>query len=134
MSEMVYMPTFRDYAEILDEGVSGGYHYVIVSYGSHPCAYVKIPEGHPCYGLDYMKIFVTCHGGLTFSHMGLQVLGEERRPGFWIGWDYSHAGDHLEMPNLVLSGKKWTLAEIKAEVERVTWQLAGHAGGAMLDD
>ncbi|MCM1315092.1 MAG: hypothetical protein NC205_09600 [Prevotella sp.] len=44
MKEMVYMN--KPIAEILDSGVHDGYEYAIVSRGLHPCAYVKLPEGH----------------------------------------------------------------------------------------
>lgn len=134
MSDNIYIANADNYAEIIDEGTCEGYHYVIVSYGSHPCAYVKIPEGHPCYGLDYGKIFISCHGGLTFSSMGLYLRGKELRPGYWIGWDYAHFGDHVELPGIERGGKRWTIPEIRTEVEHVVWQLAGHAGGAMPDE
>ena len=67
MKEMVYISDPNADREILDEGYVHGYHYCIVSLGSHPCAYVEIPKDHPCYGLDYGKIKVSCHGGLTYS-------------------------------------------------------------------
>ena len=39
MSEMVY--SNRRITEVLLEGEYLGYKWVIVSYGTHPCAYVK---------------------------------------------------------------------------------------------
>ena len=69
MKEMVYSSDPNADREILDEGYAHGYHYCIVSLGSHPCAYVEIPKGHPYYGLDYEKIKVSCHGGLTYSDL-----------------------------------------------------------------
>lgn len=58
MKEMAYSSDPNADREILDEGYVHGYHYCIVSLGSHPCAYVEIPKDHPCYGLNYEKIKV----------------------------------------------------------------------------
>lgn len=51
MKEMIYknyMENGQEVIEILDEGVYKGFHYVIVSYGTHPCAYVEIPGDISC--------------------------------------------------------------------------------------
>lgn len=82
MKEMVYISDPNADREILDEGYVHGYHYCIVSFGSHPCAYVEIPKDHPCYGLNYEKIKVNCHGGLTYSEKGIGPLFPDA---FWIG-------------------------------------------------
>ena len=74
MKEMVYSSDPNADREILAEGYFHGYHYCIVSLGSHPCAYVEIPKSHPCYGLNYEKIKVSCHGGLTYSEKGIGPL------------------------------------------------------------
>jgi hypothetical protein len=42
MSEMVY--SNRRITEVLLEGEYLGYEWVIASYGTHPCAYVKLPN------------------------------------------------------------------------------------------
>ena len=44
MKEMAYSSDPNADREILDEGYVHGYHYCIVSLGSHPCAYVEIPK------------------------------------------------------------------------------------------
>lgn len=116
MKEMVYISDPNADREILDEGYVHGYHYCIVSLGSHPCAYVEIPKDHPCYGLNYEKIKVSCHGGLTYSEKGIGPLFPDA---FWIGWDYMHFGDRIEMPSYGARGKTWTTREILTEVE--TW-------------
>lgn len=44
MKPMIYKATRE--IEILDEGVINNFHYCIVSYGTHPCAYIELPETH----------------------------------------------------------------------------------------
>lgn len=107
------------------ESIDGGYHYCIVSLGSHPCAYVEIPKDHPCYGLNYEKIKVSCHGGLTYSEKGIGPLFPDA---FWIGWDYMHFGDRIELLSYGARGKTWTTREILTEVENVVYQLSGIGG------
>ncbi len=125
MKEMVYEANLHP-AEILDCGKLYGLEYKIVSYGTHPCAYVCVPVGHPYYNLGYDNIDIDCHGGLTYSCM------EEDK--YWIGWDYAHFEDYFGVNLLYESipalkefandfGKKWTTAEILAEVEDVCKQL-----------
>lgn len=48
MEEMEYKTSFSfNEMEILDESSYNGYDYYIVSYGSHPCAYVALTDKHP---------------------------------------------------------------------------------------
>ncbi|SLF32685.1 Uncharacterised protein [Mycobacteroides abscessus subsp. bolletii] len=47
--------------------------------------YVRVPEGHPWFGLDYEAIDVEVHGGLTYGAVGIA--------GHWIGFDTLHGGD-----------------------------------------
>ena len=117
--------------DILDEGRIYGYRYCIVSLGTHPCAYVEIPEGHLCYGLNYEKIYINCHGGLTYSKKGIGERDSVLYPdAFWIGWDYAHFGDRAEFPGYSCPGKTWTTEEILKEVDRVVYQLAGIGGAS----
>lgn len=125
MKEMVYINGYNADPEILDEGYVHGYHYCIVSRGSHPCAYVEIPKDHPCYGLNYEKIEVSCHGGLTYSEKGIGPLFPDA---FWIGWDYMHFGDRIELPSHGIKGKTWTTREMLVDVENVVYQLSGIGG------
>ncbi len=125
MKEMVYNSNSTE-REILDEGYIHGYHYCIVSLGSHPCAYVEIPKDIRAMGLDYEKIKVSCHGGLTYSEKGIGSLFPNA---FWIGWDYAHFGDRIELPSYRAKGKAWTTREILADVENVVYQFSGIAGG-----
>lgn len=108
----------------------------------HLCAYVRIPETHEFYGKHYDNIPIECHGGLTFSEftdfaplkkpvydstfIGSIWSGkwiEEKIPkGYWIGWDYAHAGDWMPLMQNE-NGKKWTPDEAVLEAKQVIEQL-----------
>lgn len=129
MKPMIYKskPEF----DVLDEGICDGYHYIIVSYGTHPCAYVEIPESHKYYGCEYINFpDINCHGGLTYSSKGFVREIEESgeiftRDGYYIGWDYNHYGDYSVSMALfgMLGEKRWTTEEIFKEVVSVIKQL-----------
>ena len=57
MKEMVYSKT--RIVEVLDRGTYKDYDYVILSLGTHPCAYVRIPEHHPYYSEDYNNLYIS---------------------------------------------------------------------------
>ena len=109
MKEMIYKedPSY----EILDQGKYNGRKYYIISYGSHPCAYVENIEGYD--GYDEIEE-ISVHGGVTFN-------GTKENTHV-IGWDYAHCCDYVGyLPNS--DGKKWTTSEIKEEVFKVIDQL-----------
>lgn len=113
------------FIDMLDEGVYKGFHYAIVSFGTHPCAYVQIPEGHKLYNVsDEDKLIdIDCHGGITHvSTTGLiKPSNENHRDGHWIGWDYA---GYLPVDFTMTNGlKKWTTKEILEEVKDVIEQL-----------
>ena len=119
MKEMIYQAN-RIY-EILGDGVYKGWHYKIINYGTHPCAYVEIPQEHGLYGVDYIDINIDCHGGLTYSKF-------DEDGNYYIGWDYAHYGDYagyeMMFPEICrINGKKWTTEEIFEEVKQVINQL-----------
>jgi len=67
--------------------------------------YVRIVEGHPFYGMEYMDIPVSVHGGLTFS----QDIPEDDRhfpKGYWVGFDTAHYGDNSDT---------WTISAVSDE-------------------
>lgn len=119
--------------EILDEGkfysyaLDEYYYYFILSYFTHPCAYVKIPINHPFYKKSYDKIPIDCHGGLTYSKDCLLQGTPDEQSGWWIGWDYAHYNDyapyHSEAEATIMGLHKWTTAEIFEEVREVIGQL-----------
>lgn len=57
--------------------------------------YIRIPEGHPWYGLGYDecdKLDPDVHGGITYNQEGLSTPSGNL-PGWWLGFDTAHAGD-----------------------------------------
>ena len=124
MKEMIYSP--KREREILVHDVFDGVEFYIVSLGSHPCAYVRVPE--KCRQIVESEIEhfdLNCHGGITYVGDGNLPWG--KFPGFWIGWDYAHAGDYTALPEGYPEddGHKWTTTEILNEIkEFVTEMLA----------
>jgi hypothetical protein len=118
---------------LLAEGRHLGFHWVILSYGTHPCAYVQIRnKEHPCYHKQYDDMEIEdlkLYGCLSYSRRYL-IIPEPNDPtkqerdenGWWIGWDYArgndYCGDHSNP-----DGKKWSTLEIVEEVMSVIIQL-----------
>lgn len=134
MKEMVYLNVMEPSNDILYEGDYLGFHFIIVSYGIHPCAYVEIPKDHKWFGKDYDEKEledIVCHGGLTYADNLDHVLGKEQAKDRWfIGWDYAHAGDYegyyLDSRfnfSPFKKDKKWTTEEIYEEVKNVIKQI-----------
>lgn len=74
---------------ILNKGVHLGYEWV-VSHNNrqHRCGYVRIPKGHPFYGIDTCDTYdITVHGGITFS------VSDEDKYWWWLGFDCNHYSD-----------------------------------------
>ena len=126
MKQMVY--TADRNREIVDMGEYKGFTYAIISLGWHPCAYVKIPESHKYFNVDYNDLpMIDCHGGITYSESYLAVADDKDLDGWWIGWDYSHymdfSGRFLRPNNFIMEGKKYSTAEILSDVFKVIEQL-----------
>ena len=90
---MVY--TSEHKREVLDTGYFHGFFYYILNLGTHPTAYIRIPENHSCYKKDYVEIDIDVHGGLTYANNYLCVENNTELEGWFIGWDYGHAGDYM---------------------------------------
>ena len=58
--------------------------------------YVRIPEGHVYYGMDYDEIQYSVHGGVTFSEVIKENDSQNWPKGHWIGFDTAHTGDTEE--------------------------------------
>ena len=122
MKEMIYTTNHRN-RDILDEGSFYGYDYYILSLGSHPTAYVRIPENHKFYNIkNYDDIPIQCHGGLTFMEDYLKIFNNHEVSGRFIGWDYAHIGDYSAYVGDETE-KKWTTQEIQDDVKSVCKQL-----------
>lgn len=128
MEEMIYNGVRE--RKILEENTYKEYKYEVVSYGTHPCAYIEIPKGHPMFMKEYDdKIFeeIWCHGGLTYSD-----FKEKSNKEIWkIGWDYAHYNDYTHynaefgIIETLGMGKKWTTKEIVEECRSVIDQIRG---------
>ena len=121
--EMVYKNSLHA-PELLAAGAYKHFLYAVTSMGSHPCAYVQIPESHPLYmaETDVIETSVVCHGGITYTGDRAVGLNDQIPDGFWIGWDYAHYGDYLGFA-IGFSGRRWTTEEIEAECKAVIDQL-----------
>lgn len=113
--------------DVLCEGKYFGFHFVIVSYGTHPCAYVEMTDTQWNF-LDYdvLEDKINCHGGLTFA--GDLTHIREDLTGWFFGWDYAHAGDYMGYDILFnfksrYEDKKWTTEEILEDVFNVIEQI-----------
>ena len=124
---------------LLAEGRHLGYHYVIISYMTHPCCYVEItnPE-HPYYKKQYDDIDIQTGGTISYSRRYLKIPDEngnitQHNGGWWIGWDYMRTGYHnfnipeeemSDIEKAIADRHKWTTEELIEECESVIYQLA----------
>lgn len=133
--EMEYTKDRLDSPVLLAEGRHLGYHWVILSFGTHPCAYVQITnEEHPYYLKQYdnEKVDISVHGGLTYSRRYLKIPDEDGKiaqynGGWWLGWDYAHGGDYIgyyDNNEVFKNEKRWTTNAILEDVYSVIYQLA----------
>lgn len=121
--EMIYSKKQR--IELLASGICFEYKYYVLSLGTHPTAYVEIPQNSKNYKKNYDDIDILVHGGLTYSKKYLNFENQTLE-GWFIGWDYAHYGDYVgALGDLIKdNGKKWTTKEIIADVFSVCKQLA----------
>lgn len=127
MNEMKYINE-RDLV-ILDQGNYQDFDYVILSLGTHPTAYIRIPKGHRYYKKHYDDINIDCHYGLTFSEDNLAFNPINIQDSWWIGWDYAHCNDQIgsyKSESIGDETKKWTTTEILLEVKNVIQQLSSN--------
>lgn len=112
---------------ILENDIYLGYEYYIITLGTHPCCYVLLPKTHKHYGKNHMNIPIRCHYGLTYAEPKLIKDGIIKNGEWVIGWDYAHLGDYFSIDVPFLGDdpeeKKWTVEELREEVEEVIEQL-----------
>lgn len=124
--EMEYK-TEREH-KVLFIGKHKGYKFYILSLGTHPTAYVKIPKKNKLYGIDDSEIDdINVHGGFTFSSKHLHLSKHSMSiKGWFLGWDYAHCYDYSGFEKILpttLGGKKWTTKEIILECKKVIDQI-----------
>lgn len=100
--------------------------------GSHPCAYIMVPESfikEHCskYDIyDYDNWYASVHGGFTYANFHPSIIPdgyEKDESELWLGWDYAHCGDYtcinpIEFPPLRYE-HVWTTEEIIKEAHEV---------------
>ena len=126
MKEMIY--SSKSKREVLDTGYCLGLLYYIINLGSHPVAYVKIPENSKYYGRDDYDMDIDVHGGITYSKDYLWISKKQKINGWFIGWDYAHYGDYSAYEEKLparfrTEGKKWTTEEIFKDVKEACYQI-----------
>ena len=122
MKEMIYDSVRK--RELLYNGIYKGYHFYIISYGTHPCCYVEIPSKSKIFKITYMDIeSIDVHGGLTYSSDKLYIGTNTALNNSWfIGWDYAHLGDYVAFIDSI-DGKKWTTNEMIDDCKNVINQI-----------
>ena len=108
------------------DGFYRGFHFYILTLGSHPCAYVDVTETE-LNGKDYESIDIECHCGLSYSRKYLKTVDKK---GWFIGWDYAHCNDYLAFNDRLAKefgepyrAHKYTLSEIVKECANVIDQI-----------
>ena len=111
--EMVYQQS-RCKPQVLAHGVYHGRNYYVVSFGTHPCAYVDVSDllSMTWEEQKYIENAIDCHGGVTYSSAELVVANNK---GWYIGWDYAHYMDYsgyMPCESLPRSGRlvKWRVS------------------------
>lgn len=140
-TEMVYSNIHK--CTPIAAGVYLNIPYVVLNLGTHPCAYIRIPDDSTYANMGYENIpLYSPHGGLTFMSNKGMVIGvtdNTKLPilyfddtdsdklipnrdntivlhGIWIGWDYCHGGDYYCTINGSQRGHKWDTDSILDEV------------------
>ena len=137
----IYKSERLDEPLVLVDDVYEGYRYIILTLGTHPCAYIVLPNGHLFYGLDYYEIMdygVYAHGGLTYSrdYLGRNQGIVSKDDGVWvIGWDYNHLDDWSGLfslsVNMGLGNRRYSVGEIRCDVLDVINQIVCVCGGGV---
>lgn len=106
--------------ETITKGKHSGFEFFIVWCASHPNAYIKIPKSHPFYKKDYREIDnkYLVHGGFTFSGEDLDKR-YGLSDGWYLGWDYAHCTDFINLPGHCLDGIKWRVEDIEKDCKEV---------------
>jgi len=93
------------------------------------CGYVGVPEGHPDFGKKYDDIYMSVHGGLTYSgHVRDTPEDTLNAEVWWIGFDCGHCYDYspvmaVQMPGIFDDTTYRDLAFVRSETERLADQL-----------
>ena len=107
--------------ERVADGFYRGFHFYILTMGSHPCAYVDVGRS------EFLADEINCHGGITYEDSILATVPEKS---YFIGWDYAHYNDFLVFNDRLAKeygepyrAHKYTLTEIVKECVNVIDQI-----------
>jgi len=78
------------------------YKYMYIELDLCPCTYVSIPikQFHDKHKTVHdLASQISCHGGVTFEMYGQDCYTEYDKGYYWIGWDYGHYRDYLNLPD-----------------------------------
>lgn len=107
--------------ERVAHGCYRGFHFYVLTMGSHPCAYIDV--GHS----EFLADEIDCHGGITYGNSTLATVPEKS---YFIGWDYAHYNDFLAFNDRLAKeygepyrAHKYTLSEIVKECANVIDQI-----------
>lgn len=107
--------------ERVADGFYRGFHFYVLTMGSHPCAYIDVGRS------DFSVGAINCHGGITYIH---NILATVPEISYFIGWDYAHDNDFLAFNDLLAKeygepyrAHKYTLSEIVKECANVIDQI-----------
>jgi hypothetical protein len=109
---------------------SGVKFYVCSINGTHPTAYLRVPQDMPLYGIGYDEAdkLIDVHGGFTYSEGHLYGVENDDKSWF-LGWDYGHYGDYAGYylrDHLFDNYHKWTTEEIISECASACEELASY--------
>ena len=112
MKQMEYKKLYS--RELLARGNYKDHEYFVISFGSHPCGYVKLNKEN----IDKAKD-APCHGGVTYAETYLNISEDERLEGSFIGWDYAHFNDYYYCGKDSFGSYKYTTEEVISECRNV---------------
>lgn len=114
----------------VDYGYVDGVAYTIVDTGSHPCAYIGLPDTHPFASMTDEMIPLEVHGGITYKSYSNRFPYPDL---MWIGWDYAHYGDYTgysnELGNTGSDEVKHTFKMVLADVMDTIKQIKEYKNG-----
>ena len=126
---MVYSNRRLRPSEVLCLAKYKDFIFFVLNMGTHPTAYVQIPENHPYFGKDYEGCNPPHNflgGPFTFADSSTVFAEKLDTPipdGWYLGWDYAHLGDWLgyrsDEENLQQENRKYTTEEIIIDCETV---------------
>ena len=119
---MIELYNNTDKRQVVEIGTTDNYLYVITSMGTHPCAYLVLPDSHPCSHLTCREQPLTIHE-ITYSKSVDDFDGINIPDAWIVGWDYAHYGDYIHNRRSK-DGHKYTLEEIREDVEDMSENLA----------